>query len=157
MPIKLLTEIKLAKFQTPLNKSIQEIYAVELQNDFYIECQINSQVSDQPAVYWWFKSFKTNRTRIIKRPNDDDLIKTNKSLREEIKSSNKFTIVSRIFIDCPSSDDEGTYYCGAIDHGIYHQSAINLKIFVPLVPKSKKSCQVAPYKLFGPSKKKLQN
>lgn len=127
MPRHLFVQIKSTKLENA-NKPIEELYAIESQNDFYIECQINSQITSEPLIYWWFKSYSSNATKLLKKP----LTKRTKrdaSLSGDVnQANNKLTIVSRIYIDCPNYENEGEYFCAALDKNVYHKTKVKLSI-----------------------------
>ena len=128
----LIVDIKSPKFKSGGSKSrVKQAYAIEFQNDFHLECEINSQMqsddeNNEPLIYWWFKSSITNRSTILKRPNIDK----NPTLyeNENQTSPNKITIVSRIFIDCASREHEGEYFCAAVKGRAYDWSKVELKV-----------------------------
>jgi hypothetical protein len=152
MPKTLFVEIK-SPNQPLQPDGVKELYAIDSQNDFYIECQINSQLSDQPQIHWWHESKRDKQVRILKTSSSPP---PSQNASEQLNGTNKITIVSRVYIDCPNSDsNDGDYFCAAIDGSVYHKSQIRLKVLVPTPNKTgevKKTCERVPYKMFGPSK-----
>jgi hypothetical protein len=112
------------------------MYVIESQREFFIECEITARSVDEPQIYWWFKPKNSNKNgtiKILKKPspasNNKILNKRGGGL-ESSKNQGKVTIVSKIFIDCPSEDNEGVYYCLAIDNSLnlYHTSQVKLNV-----------------------------
>ena len=128
MPRDLFVQIKSTKLENA-KKPIEELYAIESQNDFYIECQINSQITSEPLIYWWFKSYSSNTTKLLKKPTIKKT-KRDASLSGDVSGNqaNKLTIVSRIYIDCPNYENEGEYFCAALDRNVYHKTKVKLSI-----------------------------
>ncbi len=136
----------------------REIFAIESQNDFFIECQINSQLSTQPRVVWWFKSSVNNTTKIINSSNFNQQSKKAQKHKKRGSNTDKITIVTRIYIDCPNTKHEGEYFCAAIDQNVYHISQIRLSVLTPKSNSDKsKTCETTIYKMFGPSKSFIHN
>jgi hypothetical protein len=70
VPKNLFVQIKSGKFQLNNNKEI--IYAIETQNDIYLECQISFQFVGQPRIYWWFEH-SDHVKRILQKPSNQDI------------------------------------------------------------------------------------
>jgi hypothetical protein len=102
---------------------VKDVYAIESQTDFFIECEIKTELGYNIDVYWWFKS-NNSHLKILKRPKIDDKIVEN----DDNSRNNKMTIVHRLPIDCPSIKNEGKYYCAAVSDKFYHKAEINLKV-----------------------------
>ncbi len=141
----LFVQIKSSKFQS-LAKEINEMYVIESQIEFYMECQISSQSIEEPLVYWWFmptnSNFK-NKTKILKKPDltlhNNSITMVANSTKRSRRSNNKTqisndksktTFVSKIYIDCPTNENEGEYFCAAIDNNLnlYHISQVKLNV-----------------------------
>ena len=54
--------------------------------------------------------------------------KRDASLSGDVNQANKLTIVSRIYIDCPNYENEGEYFCAALDKNVYHKTKVKLSI-----------------------------
>jgi hypothetical protein len=103
-----------------------------------MECQISSQSVEEPLVYWWFKPKNSNnKTKILKKPshnlNNSLIINSTKSNNKRQINNNpksKTTFVSKIYIDCPSNENEGEYFCAAFDNNlnVYHMSQVKLNV-----------------------------
>lgn len=148
MPRNLVVDIKSPKFQstseTTTRPQVKQAYAIQSQNDFHLECEINSQIANDAdghdgggdvRIYWWFRSSSTNRSTILKRPQTAAAAAAalDPSTGEDRNlfvsgSPNKMTIVSRIFIDCASREHEGEYVCAAFRGREYHLSKVNLQV-----------------------------
>lgn len=139
----LFVQIKSSKFQSL--KEVNEMYVIESQIEFYMECQISSQSAEEPLVYWWFKPKNSNNkniTKILKKPsldlNNNFIANSTKRLRRSnnnktqvnINDKSKTTFVSKIYIDCPTNQNEGEYFCAAIDKNLnlYHISQVKLNV-----------------------------
>lgn len=113
--------------------SLKQVFAIQSQNDFYMECEIKSQlgVLGEPQIYWWFKSAVTNQTRILKKP-----VHSSEENGTSVPSSssailpNKLTIISRIYIDCASVEHEGEYFCAAVHGQFFDESQIKLRVLL---------------------------
>lgn len=141
MPRTLVVDIKSPKFQSTSETTrpqVKQAYAIQSQNDFHLECEINSQIANADGhdvggelrIYWWFRSSSTNRSIILKRPQAAALDHPTGEKRNLFVagSLNKMTIVSRIFIDCASREHEGEYVCAAFRGREYHLSKVNLQV-----------------------------
>lgn len=128
-------DIKLPKIQANAAKAgVKQAYVIQSQNDFHLECEINSQLldkengGDELKIYWWFKSARTNRSTILKRPPQVSSSSNGTQNQNLTTSPNKITIVSRIYIDCASRENEGEYFCAAFYGPVYHWSNVELKV-----------------------------